>query len=199
MKAAVEKFGPPDILVNSAGINKWADHFENITHDRFDEVMQINLYGVRNVTHALLGPMKKNKGHVVILSSAAGIFGMFGYTAYATSKAALLGFAECLRFELNPLGMSVTVICPPEVDTPMNLDEAKTLPPEGRAHKNMGGFLTPQYAARVILKAVAKKKYLYIPGHTTRFLAALHRQSNGWLTRVVSDAVIRKTRKKMGK
>jgi 3-dehydrosphinganine reductase len=197
MKIALGSYGAPDILINSAGINKYADHFENITYDMFDEVMKINLYGPRNMIHTLLDAMKPTKGHVVILSSAAGLFGMFGYTAYGTSKAALLGLSDSLRYELKPLGMRLTVICPPEVDTPMNLDEAKTLPAEGRAVKSLGGFLTPEYAARVIVKAIAKEQYLFIPGASTRFLYLLHRLSNGWLTRMTSDMVIWITRKKM--
>jgi NAD(P)-dependent dehydrogenase (short-subunit alcohol dehydrogenase family) len=199
MKTALETYGAPDILVCSAGINKYADHFENITHAMFDEVIKINLYGPRNMTHTLLPAMKPKKGHVVILSSAAGLFGMYGYTAYGTSKAALLGLCDSLRYELKPLGMKLTVVCPPEVDTPMNIDEAKTLPQEGRAVKSLGGFLTPEYAAQVIVKAIAKEQYLFIPGASTRFLYLLHRLSNGWLTRMTSDTVIWMARKKMGK
>jgi 3-dehydrosphinganine reductase len=192
MTAAVNEFGVPDILINSAGINKYANHFENITPEMFDEVMRINVNGVRNVTHALLGPLKQKKGHIVILSSAAALFGMFGYTAYGTSKAALMGFAESLRYELAPLGMPVSVIFPPEVDTPMNLDEAHTLPAEGRAMKSMGGFLTPDYVAQIIVDAIAKEKYFVIPGRVTRFLYLLHRLSNGSLSRLVSDMVVKK-------
>jgi NAD(P)-dependent dehydrogenase (short-subunit alcohol dehydrogenase family) len=199
MKTALQTYGAPDILVCSAGINKYADHFENITYSMFDEVIKINLYGPRNMIHTLLPSMKPKKGHVVILSSAAGLFGMFGYTAYGTSKAALLGLSDSLRYELKPLGMRLTVVCPPEVDTPMNLDEAKTLPQEGRAMKSLGGFLTPEYTAEVIVKAIARGQYLFIPGASTRFLYLLHRLSNGWLTRMTSDAVVFLTRRKMGK
>lgn len=198
MAAAVKEYGPPDILVCSAGINKHADHFENITYGMFDEVMKTNVYGPRTVIHTLLPAMKPRKGHVVILSSAAGLFGMFGYTAYGTSKAALLGLADSLRYELRPLGMKVTVVCPPEVDTPMNLDEAKTLPKEGRAMKDMAGMLTPEYAARVIVRAIAKEQYFFIPGPLTRFFYLLHRLTNGMGTRITSDAVVWLTRRKMG-
>lgn len=196
MNQAVEKFSPPDILINSAGINKYADHFENITPDMFAEVMNVNVNGLRNVTHALFEPMKKKKGHVVILSSAAALFGMFGYSTYAASKAALMGFAESLRYELKPLGMAVSIIFPPEVDTPMNIDEAKTLPKEGRAMKSLGGFLTPGKVAKVMVRAIEKKQYFVIPGHLTRFLYLLHRISNGVLTRIVSDAVIKRVEEK---
>jgi 3-dehydrosphinganine reductase len=199
MKTAIADFGAPDILILSAGINKYADRFENITYEMFDEVMKINLYGPRNMIHALLPAMKAKRGHIVILSSAAGLFGMFGYTAYGTSKAALLGLSDSLRYELKPFGMALTVVCPPEVDTPMNIDEAKTLPPEGRAVKSLSTLMTPEDAARVIVEAIARKQYLFIPGASTRFLWLLHRLSNGWLTRMTSDAVIWMTQRRIKK
>jgi NAD(P)-dependent dehydrogenase (short-subunit alcohol dehydrogenase family) len=196
MVQAVTEFCAPDILINSAGINKYSNHFDRITADMFDETMKTNVYGVRHVTAALLAPMKQKKGHVVILSSAAGLFGMFGYTAYAASKAALIGFAESLRYELKPLGMPVTVVCPPEVDTPMNIYDAKTLPPEGRAMKSMAGLLTPEYTAGEIIKAISRKTFFCIPGRTTPFLYFFHRLTNGWITRLVSDMVVRIARRK---
>jgi len=198
MKRAVKEFGVPDILVNSAGINTHADRFENMTIEGLDEVMRTNVYGTWGVTRALVGPMRERKGHVVILASAAGLFGMFGYTVYAATKAALIGFAESLRYELAPLGMRVTLVCPPEVDTPMNIDEAKTLPPEGRAVKDMAGFITPDFAARDIVKALEKGSFLVIPCFTTRFLYLMHRLTNGWISRFVTDMVIRGVQKKKG-
>ncbi len=192
MKTAVETFGAPDILILSAGVNTAADHFENISPEMFNEVMNINVNGVRNSIHALIKPMKAKKSQVVILSSAAALFGMFGYTPYATSKAALMGFAESLRYELTPLGMAVTIVFPPDVDTPMNRGEAKTLPPEGMAVKKLGGQLTPEFAAKEIVHAIKKKKYFAIPGYQTRFLYFLHRISNGVLSRMVSDFVIKR-------
>jgi len=199
MAQAVTEFGAPDILINSAGINKYSNHFDRITADMFDETMKTNVYGVRHVTAALLPAMKQKKGHVVILSSAAGLFGMFGYTAYAASKAALIGFAESLRYELKPLGMPVTLVCPPEVDTPMNIHDAKTLPPEGRAMKSMAGLLTPEYTAGEIIKAISRKTFFCIPGRTTPFLYFFHRLTNGRITRLVSDMVVRIARRKTAK
>ena len=195
MEIAVKKFGAPDILILSAGINTAADHFENITHDMFNQVMKVNVYGVRNVVYALLHPMKQKKGHVVILSSAAALFGMFGYTAYATSKSALMGFAESLRYEIAPLGMAVTIVFPPDVDTPMNDSEAKTLPPQGKAVKKMAGLLTPEFTAKEIVRAIERKQYFAIPGYQTRFLYFLHRISNGFLSRLVSDFIIQRAAK----
>lgn len=199
MQTALKDYGAPDILISSAGINKYADRFLNITPAMFDEVMRINLYGPRNIIYTLLPAIKAKRGQIVILSSAAAFFGMFGYTAYGTSKAALLGFADSLRYELKPLGVALTVVCPGEVDTPMNIDEAKTLPPEGRFVKNLSSLMPPEEAAREIVQAIARKKYLVVPGASTRFLYLVHRLTNGALTRAISDVMIWIARRKMGK
>ena len=198
MATALKDYGAPDILISSAGINKYADRFENITYDMFDEVMKINLYGPRTMIQTLLPAMQPKRGQIVVLSSAAAFFGMFGYTAYGTSKAALLGLCDSLRYELKPMGMSLTVVCPGEVDTPMNIDEAKTLPREGRAVKNLSSLMRPEDAAREIVAAIERKQYLFIPGASTRFLYFLHRLTGGWLTRSTSDVVIRFARWRMG-
>lgn len=192
IQKAVNQFGGPDILIASAGINKHVNNFEKINHAMFNEVLNTNINGVRNVIFTLFEGMRSRKGHVVILSSAAALFGMYGYTAYAASKAALMGFAESLRYELAPLGMSVTIVFPPEVDTPMNLDEIKTLPPEGRAMKDMAGFLKPDKVAHDILKAIKKRQYFVVPGITTKALYFLHRLTNGTISRIVSDFIVRR-------
>jgi len=197
MATALRDYGAPDVLISSAGINTHADRFENITDDMFDEVMKVNLYGPRTVIQTLLPAMEPRKGHIVVLSSAAAFFGMFGYTAYGTSKAALLGLCDSLRYELKPRGVTLTVVCPGEVDTPMNIDEAKTLPPEGRAVKNLSSLMKPEDATREIVAAIERKRYLFIPGASTRFLYLLHRLSSGWLTRTTSDAIIRFARRRM--
>ncbi len=197
METALRGIGAPDILINSAGINSYVDRFEKLTGEMLRHALEINVIGVRNMTASLLEGMKKKKGHVVILSSMAGLFGMFGYTIYATTKAALLGFAESLRYEIRPHGMSVTVVCPPEVDTPMNIEEAKTLPPEGRAMKDASGLLTPEFTAREIVKGIGRKRFMVIPGMQSRFLYLLHRLSNGRISRFVSDMIVAGAQKKI--
>ncbi len=57
-------------------------------------------------------------GHIVNVASVAGFVGLYGYTAYAASKFAVIGLSESLRQELKPLGIAVSVVCPPDVDTP---------------------------------------------------------------------------------
>ena len=89
---AVKKFGPPDILINNAGISAYANYFEKITYQQFDRVVRTNFYGVRNVTYSLYPLLIERKGHIVIVSSAAAFFGMPGYTAYASNQSCIKHF-----------------------------------------------------------------------------------------------------------
>lgn len=198
MEEAVKQFGKPDILVNCAGIIK-ADYFENISYEDFDAVMKTNVYGARNMIAALLPAMKEKGGHIVNVSSAAGLMGMFSYTAYSTSKFALVGFSDCLRSEMKRHNIDVSVVCPPEVKTPMNQEEAKTIPPEALAVKRLAGVLEPEYVARAVIKGILKKKFLIIPGFKCRFLYITQKCSPGWLSRAISDASIRSAIRKISR
>ncbi|MEN6475373.1 MAG: SDR family NAD(P)-dependent oxidoreductase [Syntrophaceae bacterium] len=193
MAAAVGESGAPDILVHSAGRGH-ADHFENITAATFDAIIKTNVYGTRHVIAAALPYMKAKGGHMVILSSAGGLLGMFGYTAYGTSKFALVGFAECLRAELKRYGIKVCVVCPPEVDTPLVADEGRTIPPEAHAVKHLAGVLKPAYVAETILRGVEKGRFLIIPGFLAKSLYYLQCYLPGRLTRLAPDLVVGITR-----
>ena len=191
IKIAVEKFGIPDILINSAGVGS-GNYFENISYDQFDKVMKINVYGTRNTISAILPFMKqKGGGHIVNISSVAGHIGMFGYSLYCTTKYALVGFSECLRSELQRFNITVTLVCPPEVKTPFIEEEAKTLPPQARIVKNLAGLLTPEQAAKAIVCGIKRKKFLVVPTLTAKSLFFWHRISNGLLTRTPSDIIIK--------
>ena len=191
IKTAVETFGIPDILINSAGIGT-GDYFENISYEQFDKAMRINVYGTRNVISAVLPYMKqKGGGHIVNIASVAGLIGMFGYTTYSTTKYAIVGFTECLRSELKRFNIKVTLIVPPEVKTPFIHEEAKTLPPEARVVKNLAGLLTPEEAAKAIVQSIKGRKFLVVPGVMAKSMLFWHRISNGLLTRVPSDLIIK--------
>jgi 3-dehydrosphinganine reductase len=192
MKEAIVQFGIPDIVITSAGVGQ-ADLFENISHQAFDALMKINVYGTRSVIAALLPSMKDRGGQIVIISSAAGLMGMFGYTSYSTSKYALVGLAECLRSELKSYHISVTLVCPPEVDTPFLANESG-IPPEARILKSFAGALKPGPVARTIVNSIAKKKFLVVPGLLAKLLFLNHRLTNGLATRLSSDIIVRLAR-----
>jgi len=185
---AIKEFGAPDILINSAGIIS-CDYLGNISYDTFDAVMKINLYGTRNMIAEVLPAMKKG-AHIVIISSMAGLVGMCGYTAYGTSKFALVGLAECLRGELKQRGIYLTLVCPPEIDTPMLLDEMKTMPYESRILKNMAGQVKLESVVAHLLRAVTRKKFMMVPGfrakwlwYTQRLTPSLFRLSSDMITK----------------
>jgi 3-dehydrosphinganine reductase len=186
---AMKEFGTPDILINSAGIIN-CDYFGKISYDTFDAIMKTNLYGTRNMIAEVLPAMKNGGGHIVIISSAAGLMGMCGYTAYGTSKFALVGFAECLRGELKQQGIYLTVVCPSEVDTPMLLDEMKTISSEIRILKNMSGQLKPEFVAARVLRAVASKKFMVVPGFRAKWLWYTQRLTPA-LFRLSSDMILK--------
>jgi 3-dehydrosphinganine reductase len=157
--------------------------------------MKINVYGTHSVIAALLPFMKNRSGQIVIISSAAGLMGMFGYTSYATTKYALVGFAECLRSELKRYNIHVSVVCPPEVDTPFLANE-NTIPPEARSLKNFAGTLKPGPVAKTIVKGIAQKRFLIVPGILAKMLFINHRLTNGLSTRLSSDLIVKWVQRK---
>ncbi|MEN6320590.1 MAG: SDR family NAD(P)-dependent oxidoreductase [Syntrophaceae bacterium] len=189
MNTALREFGAPDILVSNAGI-PCAGYFEDISFNLFDATMKTNVYGTRNVVAALLPHMKNRGCQIVIVSSGAGLLGVFGYSAYGTSKFALVGFDESLRSELNRYNIAVTLVCPPEVDTPGLAMEAKTgVPPVLSVTKSLSGILKPIPVAKTIVAGISRKKFLVIPGLRMKFLFLNHRLTNGWSTRLTMSLI----------
>jgi NAD(P)-dependent dehydrogenase (short-subunit alcohol dehydrogenase family) len=110
--AAVERFGRIDVLVNNAG-NFYAGFFEEIPAADFRAQVETNLFGPLNVTRAVLPVMRAQRsGHVVTMSSTAGLIGQEFCTAYAASKFALEGWMESLTPEVAPFGIRTTVVEP---------------------------------------------------------------------------------------
>jgi NAD(P)-dependent dehydrogenase (short-subunit alcohol dehydrogenase family) len=106
---------PLDGLVANAGIGGANEPGEN---DRFDEILQTNLYGTYWCVRAA-EPLLADGGRIVITSSILSRIGVAGYTGYCASKAALLGLTRSLAAELAPRRIQVNAICPGWVDTDM--------------------------------------------------------------------------------
>jgi NAD(P)-dependent dehydrogenase (short-subunit alcohol dehydrogenase family) len=112
VKAAVDRFGGIDVLVNNAA-NHYAGYFEELTPEQLERQLTVNLLGPMNVTRAVLPVMRKQRaGHVVTISSTAGFAGYEGGTAYATSKFAVDGWMESLAPEIAPFGIHTTTVNP---------------------------------------------------------------------------------------
>ena len=128
--AAVERFGSIDVLVNNAG-NFYAGYFEEISDKQFRAQMETNFFGPLNVTRAVLPVMRKQRsGHVITMSSAAGIIGQEFCAAYAASKFALEGWMESLRFDVEPYGIKTTIVEPGFFRTELLVEGASSIWPE---------------------------------------------------------------------
>ena len=140
-------------MINSAGI-QYPDYFERIPFDVFDQTVRTNLYGIWNVLAALVPAMKGSGGHIVNVSSIAGFMGVFGYTAYSATKFGVIGFSEALRSEMRPHGIRVSVLCPPDTDTPGLAQENR--PSRPRQGPRERGAHEPHGRCQAMLRGMEK-------------------------------------------
>ncbi|EYT55724.1 oxidoreductase [Kocuria sp. UCD-OTCP] len=130
VEAAVERFGRIDVLVNNAG-NFYAGYFEEISPEQFRAQMETNFFGPLNVTREILPVMRAQRsGHVITITSAAGIIGQEFCAAYAASKFALEGWMESLRYDLAPYGIDTTIVEPGFFRTELLVEGASSIWPE---------------------------------------------------------------------
>jgi len=168
LDGAIQRHGIPDILINCAG-RAYPHYFEEISYRQFEETMRINFYGIWHTTQKLVPLMKTKGGYIVNVSSIAGLIGVFGLTDYCASKFAIIGFSEALRSELKAYNIMVSVLCPPDTDTPAFEVENRTKPDETRAISENAGLMQPEDVAKALIKGIRKKQALIIPGIEGKF------------------------------
>jgi NAD(P)-dependent dehydrogenase (short-subunit alcohol dehydrogenase family) len=133
VRAAVEQaertLGPIDVLVNNAGL-AWQATFLEMSEADWDRMLAVHLKGAYNCTRAVLpGMLERRWGRIVSLSSIAGLGGTGRSVAYATAKAALIGFTKSLAREVAPHGITVNAVAPGFIATPLT----STWPADRRA------------------------------------------------------------------
>jgi NAD(P)-dependent dehydrogenase (short-subunit alcohol dehydrogenase family) len=113
VRAAVDRFGRIDVLVNNAA-SFYAGYFEELTPEQFDRQLAASLIGPMNVTRAVLPVMRKQRsGHIISISSSAGLAAGYDFvSAYAASKFGLEGWMESLQAEVAPFGIHTTIVNP---------------------------------------------------------------------------------------
>ncbi|MCX4559018.1 SDR family oxidoreductase [Streptomyces phaeochromogenes] len=127
-QAALDRFGRIDVLINNAG-NFFAGYFEEITPDQMRRQIETNLFGPMNVTRAVLPVLRRQRaGHVITLSSSAGLIGQEFCVAYAASKFGVEGWMESLRYDVEPYGIRTTVVEPGFFRTELLVDASTTWP-----------------------------------------------------------------------
>ncbi|MFH1468610.1 MAG: SDR family oxidoreductase [Pseudomonadota bacterium] len=149
----VEEVGPVDILVNNAGVVSGKTFLE-LPDERIELTFRVNTLALFWTTKAFLpGMMRRDRGHVVTVASAAGWIGVKGLADYSASKFAAVGFDESLRQELkaNAPGVHTTVVCPYYIDTGM-FEGVKTRFPA------ILPILEPEKVALEIADAIARNR-----------------------------------------
>jgi NAD(P)-dependent dehydrogenase (short-subunit alcohol dehydrogenase family) len=112
VNAALDRFGAVDVLVNNAASFE-AGLFEELTPEQIERQFTVSVFGPMNVTRAVLPVMRRQRsGHVITISSVAGLAGSAYTSAYAASKFAVDGWMESLAPELEPFGIHTTVVNP---------------------------------------------------------------------------------------
>lgn len=113
VQAAIARFGRIDVLVNNAA-SFYAGFFEELTPEQMEQQLTTSLFGPTNVTRAVLPVMRKQRsGHIITISSSAGLAAGFEFVAaYAASKFGLEGWMESLNAEVAPFGITTTIVNP---------------------------------------------------------------------------------------
>ena len=162
--------------------------FTTLESRHFREMMDINYFGAVHTSRAFLPPLiqRKQPGHLCNVGSLLSVMGIFGYSAYAASKFALYGFSEVLRAELWPHNIHVSILLPPDTDTPQHSFELQYLPAETKAIAGNVKMLSADSVATTLLKGMAAQKFEIIPGLESQGTVLAQRLMPGvvrWLLR----------------
>lgn len=188
--AAVAELGAPDLVINSAGVQRAGEFLKQSAED-YELVIRVNLNGSRNVAAATL-PHMRTGGQLAFLASMAGLTANYSYTAYCASKWGVVGLASVLRIEMKPKGIDISVICPPEIPTPMVEQELLTMHPVARALKDFAGVVSLEDACAEIKAGLDKRRFRIIPGSKARFTYLLARFLPDFFLQGITDSKVRK-------
>jgi len=166
VETTLQRLGRIDVLVNNAGISH-RSAFARTEPSVIRRVIEVNLFGAIQLTHAALPQLLATRGAIVAISSVAGFSPLIARTGYSASKHALHGFFASLRTEVAPLGVDVTLVCPAFIDTAI---DRHALGADGRQARHekvtVGRPMTAGHVAGRILAAVARRKPLLLVGAT---------------------------------
>jgi NAD(P)-dependent dehydrogenase (short-subunit alcohol dehydrogenase family) len=159
--------GSVDIVMNVAGISAWGT-VDRLEHRQWRAMIDVNLMGPIHVIESFVPAMiaAARGGHLVNVSSAAGLLGLPWHAAYSASKFGLRGVSEVLRFDLRQHGIGVSLVCPGGVATPLTetieiagVDQSGPRFARMQAHFRKRA-VSPEQAAEAILRGVRRNRYL---------------------------------------
>jgi NAD(P)-dependent dehydrogenase (short-subunit alcohol dehydrogenase family) len=173
---------PMDVVMNVAGVSAWGT-VDRLSHRQWQDMIEINLLGPIHVIETFVPPMKASGrgGNLVNVASAAGLLGLPWHAAYSASKFGLRGVSEVLRTDLRPAGITVSLVCPGAVNTPLTQSvEIAGVDTTGDRFRAMQQRFqrhaaTPEAAASAILGGMRKGRYLIYTSTDIRLLYLLQR------------------------
>lgn len=185
------QFGPVDVLVTSAG-GAEPGLFEDFDDDVFADQMALNYFGTLHCVRAVVPSMiERRRGHLALVSSTAGIVGVYGYSAYCPAKFAVRGLAETLRSELKPHGIAVSCTFPPDTDTP-GLARENEAKPEATARISAAiKVRSADHVGRAIVRGIERDRPVITADRSTALLARV----GGLLAPIVRRTMDRHVRK----
>ena len=152
------KYNRIDLLINCAGIIT-CGRFADQSFDDLENSVQVNYLGSLYTSKEAWPWLKKTKGQLSFVSSVAGYIGLIGYSSYAPTKFALTGLAECLKMEAKADGIRISIIYPPDTDTPfLQYERAHTLPESIALSKNIK-VMSPEKVAHAYINGLQKNKF----------------------------------------
>jgi NAD(P)-dependent dehydrogenase (short-subunit alcohol dehydrogenase family) len=177
------EFGAMDVVMNIAGIAIWG-LVEDLQHEHWVKAVQVDLMGPIHVIESFLPEMIRTRrgGHLVNVSSAAGLTGAPWHGPYAAAKWGLVGVSEVLRYDLMQHGIGVTVVCPGAVETPMkfsvqivgvNQESPFATDLKQRFSRHA---ISPNRVAQQMIAAIRKNQFLVITSFDIKLLYFLKRK-----------------------
>lgn len=168
--------GVMDVVMNIAGVSAWGT-VENLEHRHWRTMVDVNLMGPIHIIESFVPQMVRRGtgGHLVNVSSAAGLLALPWHAAYSASKFGIRGVSEVLRFDLRRHYIGVSLVCPGGVDTPLvnTVEIVGVDRDDPRIQSAINDFhrvaVSPEKAARAILDGIGKNRFLVYTSFDIRF------------------------------
>ena len=156
-----------------------------------EHCVSINYLGAVYAAKAAWPWLKKSQGQLSFVSSVAGYIGLIGYSGYSPTKFALVGLAESLRMEAKKDGIRVSIIYPPDTDTPLLKFERENALPETKALNKNIKTISPEKVAKFYLEGLQKNKFQIYCDFNSRFIRWVKNNFPS-LFRSITDRIARK-------